>query len=93
MRYNDWINKPNASSSSIPYIQVEGPWLTLAYSRKLIEYLSEGVYVDKPDQTLTPENPGSMKVQFILSNSGNSYNTKYEIVIQSIFGGILELIK
>ena len=47
---------------------MEGPWLTLTYSRKLVQYVSEGVYVDKPDQTLTPVDSGTMKVQFILSN-------------------------
>ena len=84
IKYYDWINKTKSYGSNIPYIQVEGPWLTLSYSRKLVQYVSEGVYVDKPDQTLTPDDSGTMKVQFKLTNSGNgpSYNTKYEIVIQ-----------
>ena len=84
MKYSDWTNKTKNYWSNNPYFQVEGPWLTLTYSRKLVEYISDGVYLDKVDQTLTPEDSGTMKVQFKLTNSGNgpSYNTKYEIVIQ-----------
>ena len=67
-----------------PYFHIEGPWLNLLNSRKLIEYASEWVYVNKVDQSLTPEDSGTIKVQFKLTNSeiGPSYNTKYKIVIQ-----------
>ena len=47
-------------------------------------YLGKGDYVVKPDQQLSPDESGTMKVQFKLQNSGNgnSYDTKYEIIIE-----------
>ena len=64
MRYKDWINKNKISLGTTPYIQGVGPWITLTYSRILVEYLGKGNYVDKADQTLSPDESGTMKVQF-----------------------------
>ena len=84
MIYKDWINKNKTSTGTTPFIQGVGPWITLTYSRKLVEYLGKRNYVDKPDQTLSPDESGTMKVQFKIQNTGNehSYDTKYEIVIE-----------
>ena len=84
MKYSDWINKTKESTGTTPFIQGVGPWITLSYSRTLVEYLGKGNYVDKPDQTLSPDESGTMKVQFKIQNPGNehSYDTKYEIVIE-----------
>ena len=84
MIYKDWINKTKTSTGTTPYIQGVGPWISLSYSRTLVEYLGKGNYVDKPDQTLSPDESGTMKVQFKIQNTGNehSYDTKYEIVIE-----------
>ena len=84
MIYNDWINKTKTSPGTTPFIQGVGPWITLSYSRTLVEYLGKGNYVDKLDQTLSPDESGTMKVQFKIQNTGNehSYYTKYEIIIE-----------
>ena len=82
--YNNWINEPKATWADSPYIQATGPWMTLTYSRKKVDVLANGQYVDSPNQQLSPDESGVMKVQFKLVNNGNenSYNTSYEIVIQ-----------
>ena len=84
IRYKDWINKDKVSKGITPYIQGVGPWITLSYSRTLVEYLGKGAYLNKVDQTLSPDESGTMQVQFLLINSGNdnTYDTKYEIVIE-----------
>ena len=82
--YNDWNNKTKTSNCRVLFVYVRGPWLELTYSTKLVEYLGNGNYVDKEDQTLSPEDSGTMKVQFKLTNIGNghTYNTKYEILLE-----------
>ena len=84
IKYKDWIDKNKVSTGTTPYIQGVGPWITLSYSRTLVEYLGKGSYLDKVDQTLSPDESGTMKVQFLLLNSGNAntFDTKYEIVIE-----------
>ena len=82
--YNNWINEPKTTKGQTPYIQATGPWIVLTYQKKLVDFLDEGKYVDRPNQQLFPDESGIMKVQFKLVNNGNenSYNTSYEIVIQ-----------
>jgi hypothetical protein len=69
---------------SPPYVTASGAWITMTYSRQLVDYLGKGDYVVKPDQQLSPDESGTMKVQFKIQNSGNgnSYDTKYEIIIE-----------
>ena len=82
--YNDWINKTKITYGTSPYVTARGPWIVLTYTRKLVDYLGKGKYVDRPDQELSPDDSGTLKVQFKLQNTGNgpSYDTKYEIVIE-----------
>ena len=84
MYYNDWINKYKNNIGITPSITATGPWITLTYTRRLVEYFGKGQYIDKPDQQLSPDDSGTMKVQFKITNSGNgpSLDTKYEIVIE-----------
>ena len=60
MIYNDWINKTKTSPGTTPFAQGVGPLITLSYSRALVEYLGKGNYLDKPDQTLSPDESGTM---------------------------------
>ena len=82
--YYDWINKYKYKLGSAPYVVARGAWFTMTYSRVLVDYLGKGNYVEKPDQQLSPDESGTMKVQFKIQNSGNgnSYDTKYEIIIE-----------
>ena len=84
VNYNDWINKYKYKMGSPPYVTASGAWITMTYSRQLVDYLGKGDYVVKPDQQLSPDESGTMKVQFKIQNSGNgnSYDTKYEIIIE-----------
>ena len=84
MYFNDWINKIKFNKGLTPYITATGPWIDITYTRRLVEYLGKGQYIDKLDQQLSPDDSGTMKVQFKLTNTGNgpSYDTKYEIVIE-----------
>ena len=81
--YKDWINKTKLTYGSTPYVTAQGPWIELTYSRRLVDYLGKGRYLDRPIQELSPDESGTMKVQFKLQNTGNghSYDTKFEITI------------
>ena len=82
--YKDWMLKRKSSSGINPSINAKGAWLVLSYSRTLVEDVGNGKYAIKVNQELSQTDEGIMKVQFKLENrgSGNSYNTKYEIIIQ-----------
>ena len=84
INYNDWFNRTKKSNYRVPYVYVTGAWMELTYSMKLVEYLGKGNYADKEDQNISPDKSGTMKVQFKLKNIGNgdSYNTKYEIILE-----------
>ena len=82
--YNDWALKNKYSYSIDPWILAKGAWIELSYTRTLVEPIGDGKYAIKANQELSQTDEGIMKVQFKLQNvgSGDSYNTKYEIIIQ-----------
>ena len=84
INYHDWIGKYKYKMGTPPSVYASGAWITMTYSRELVDYLGKGNYAVKPDQQLSPDESGTMKVQFKIQNSGNgnSYDTKYEIVIE-----------
>ena len=84
MGYKQWNNKTKSSNGQRPFIYGEGPWITLSYTRTLVEKQSNGEYVEKTNQDLLYEEEGDMRVDFTLRNSGNKDtfgDTKYEIIV------------
>ena len=81
--YKNWINRSLYKYGQYRSIQVKGAWIDLTYSRALVEYISEDVYIQKTEQELSPAEEGIIKVQFKLENIGNgdAYNVKYKILI------------
>ena len=80
----DWLRKYKYRMGTSSYVTASGAWITITYSRVLVDYLGNGNYIVKPDQQLSPDESGTIKVQFKLTNIGNgeSFDTKFEIVIQ-----------
>ena len=83
--YYDWIDKKKTSKGLMPTVEATGPWVTLAYSKLLVEKLPNGTYVPSINQELTHESEGIMRIHFILTNRGNgdAYNTTYSILLDS----------
>ena len=84
MGYKQWNNRTKSSNGQNPFINGEGPWLTLTYQRTLVEKLPNGDFIEKTNQDLFYEEEGDMRVDFTLKNIGNkdTYgNTQYEIIV------------
>ena len=81
--YTNWINKPGHMYGQYKAIQIKGAWIDLSYSRSLVDYISEDVYIEKTEQELSPAEEGIIKVQFKLENIGNgdAYNVIFNILI------------
>ena len=81
--YNNWINKNCHVYAQPKAVQVKGAWIDLSYSRSLVDYISDEVYIEKTDQELYPDEEGIIKVQFKLENTGNgdAYNVVFKILI------------
>ena len=84
MNYKQWNGKSKSSSGEKPFIEAKGAWISLSYSRTLVDRLGDGKYVKRENQELFHDDEGYMMIQFNLYNKGNedSFNTRYEIVIQ-----------
>ena len=85
MNYNDWIGKTKNVEGQRPFIEAKGAWITISYTRTLVEQLKDGVYIESANQELSHESEGIMKIHFKLYNSGNgdAFNTTYSIAINS----------
>ena len=83
MSYNDWIGKTKEVDGQKPFIEAKGAWITISYTRTLVEQLKDGVYIESANQELSHESEGIMKIHFKLYNSGNgdAFNTTYTISI------------
>lgn len=83
--YDDWIGKNKRSDGLKPFLEASGPWVTLSYSKVLVEKLPNGTYIPTINQELTHESEGTMKIHFILTNNGNgnAYETTYSIFLDS----------
>jgi hypothetical protein len=83
--YYDWINKKKTSKGQMPSVEASGPWVTLTYSKLLVEKLPNGTYVPSSNQELTHESEGIMRIHFVLTNTGNgdAYNIKFSILLDS----------
>ena len=81
--YIDWINKYKDTGGKYYGITAKGAWIELSYSRTLVDYISDDLYIEKEDQELSPAEEGIIKVQFKLENTGNgeAYNVIYQILI------------
>ena len=83
LSYTDWIGKHSYTMGRGHQIEARGPWLSLSYSRVLVDYISEDLYVDRENQELSPTDEGIIKVKFKLENIGNgdTYGIKYHVLI------------
>jgi hypothetical protein len=84
MKYKKWNNKPKQNKGEIPFIYATGAWISLRLTSQFVELLPNGKYVPCENQKLSHESGGYIQVNFTLQNvgNGNSYNTRYQIVIQ-----------
>ena len=81
--YSNWLNKGFSAIGEVYPIQAKGAWIDISYSRSLVDYISDDIYIERTEQELSPADEGIMKIQFKLENIGNgdSYNTLYQILI------------
>ena len=81
--YKNWINKGFYKYGQYKAIQIKGAWIDLTYSRSLVDYISDELYIEKTDQELSPAEEGIIKVQFKLENIGNgdAYNVIFKILL------------
>ena len=82
--FYDWSGKKKYKAFNEKYLEAQGAWIVISYSRKLVDKIGEHLFTDIPDQNLYPDENGYMQVQFKLENTGNavSYKTIYKIIIQ-----------
>jgi len=99
MNYKQWNGKAKNSEGERPFIDAKGAWISLTYSKILVDRLANGNYIRREDQDIYHDDEGYMQINFNLRNLGNedSFNTRYEIVIQknidyvSSLGGLKEI--
>jgi hypothetical protein len=99
MNYKQWNGKAKNSEGERPLIDAKGAWISLSYTRILVDRLGNGNYIKRDKQTVYHDEEGYMQINFELKNLGNedSFNTRYEIVIQknidyiSSEGGLKEI--
>jgi len=93
------MEKQKNSEGERPFIDAKGAWISLTYSKILVDRLANGNYIRREDQDIYHDDEGYMQINFNLRNLGNedSFNTRYEIVIQknidyvSSLGGLKEI--
>ena len=85
LKYKDWIGKDKTSDGLKPFVEASGPWVTLTYSKLLVEKLPNGTYIPTINQELTHDSEGIMRIYFRLANygNGNAFNTTYSILLNS----------
>lgn len=85
LSYKDWTNKTKNTKGLNPFVEASGPWVTLYYTKTLMEQLPNGTYVPAINQELTHTDEGIMQIYFRLTNSGNgdAFNTTYSILLDS----------
>ena len=83
LNYINWIRRKFTANGLYRTIQAKGAWIELSYSRSLVDYISDDIYVERDEQELSPSEEGILKVQFKLENVGNgdAYNVRYQILI------------
>jgi hypothetical protein len=99
MNYKQWNGKAKNSEGERPLIDAKGAWISLTYTKVLVDRLANGNYIKREDQDIYHDDEGYMQINFNLKNLGNedSFNTRYEIVIQknidyiSSLGGLKEI--
>lgn len=84
LNYKQWNGKNKQATGQRPYIEARGAWIDIEYRVLVVERLSGCKFVERENQTIYHDDEGYMRIHFNLTNNGNedSYNTKYEIVIQ-----------
>ena len=84
MNYKQWNGKSKSSNGEKPFIEARGAWITQTYSRTLVYKLPNGKFTKREEDKLYHDDEGYMMITINLMNSGNedSFNTRYEIVIQ-----------
>ena len=85
LTYKNWINITKYAYGVEKTLHAIGPWVTLSYSKTLVERLPNGTFIPSINQQLTHEDEGIMRIYFLLNNigNGNAYNTTYSIRIHS----------
>ena len=83
LSYDNWIGRRLYAYGTAYTIQAKGAWFDISYSRTLVDYVSDDIYVEREEQELSPAEEGIIKVQFKLENIGNgdAYNVRYQILI------------
>ena len=83
LNYQDWIGKYLSTMGRGHQIEARGPWISLSYSRVLVDYISDDLYIERENQELSPADEGIIKVKFKLENIGNgdTYGVKYLVLI------------
>ena len=99
MNYKQWNGKAKNSEGERPFIDAKGAWISLTYTKVLVDRLADGNYIRRENQEIYHDDEGYMQINFNLRNLGNedSFNTRYEIVIQknidyiNSLGGLKEI--
>ena len=84
LKYKQWNGSNKNAYCTRPYIDTKGAWISLTYTRYLVEINEDGKFVKKKEQKLFYDDEGLMVIQFELKNLGNedSFNTRYEIKME-----------